>query len=202
MKALLLAASMIAIAASTPASGAITELDFQFSATTPGPITSHSGTFTLLHDDVAGTITLSEINFSLGATSFTTANTSAFQGLGSGIGGNTNGPGGLSAGTDDFTLSFFSPFVLDGASFAYTLTTEPFIITATQVSLSRVVPGGAIPEPTSWAMMLLGFGAVGLAIRRRRAIARACLAKARSVTTVCFSPVAGEDSESLASSEA
>jgi hypothetical protein len=28
--------------------------------------------------------------------------------------------------------------------------------------------GGAVPEPSTWAMMLLGFGAVGLAIRRRR----------------------------------
>lgn len=27
---------------------------------------------------------------------------------------------------------------------------------------------GAVPEPASWAMMLLGFGGVGLAVRRRR----------------------------------
>lgn len=30
--------------------------------------------------------------------------------------------------------------------------------------------GGAIPEPATWAMMILGFGAAGTAIRRRRAI--------------------------------
>ena len=27
---------------------------------------------------------------------------------------------------------------------------------------------GAVPEPATWAMMLLGFGAVGMASRRRR----------------------------------
>ena len=34
-------------------------------------------------------------------------------------------------------------------------------------------PSSAVPEPSTWAMMLLGFGAIGLAVRRRRAIAQA-----------------------------
>jgi PEP-CTERM motif/Carbohydrate binding domain len=29
-------------------------------------------------------------------------------------------------------------------------------------------PLGAVPEPTTWAMMLLGFGGIGMAMRRRR----------------------------------
>nr|WP_223276762.1 PEPxxWA-CTERM sorting domain-containing protein [Sphingomonas daechungensis] len=29
----------------------------------------------------------------------------------------------------------------------------------------------AVPEPATWAMMLFGFGAVGLSMRRRKAIA-------------------------------
>ena len=29
-------------------------------------------------------------------------------------------------------------------------------------------PTGAVPEPSTWAMMLLGFGAVGMALRRGR----------------------------------
>ena len=33
----------------------------------------------------------------------------------------------------------------------------------------RVTVSPAIPEPATWAMMLLGFGAVGVAMRRRRA---------------------------------
>ena len=28
--------------------------------------------------------------------------------------------------------------------------------------------GAAVPEPGTWAMMLLGFGAIGVSIRRRR----------------------------------
>ena len=33
----------------------------------------------------------------------------------------------------------------------------------------RIIPfGSAIPEPSSWAMMMLGFGAAGYALRRRR----------------------------------
>jgi hypothetical protein len=30
-------------------------------------------------------------------------------------------------------------------------------------------PTGAVPEPGSWALLLLGFGAIGVAMRRRRA---------------------------------
>jgi PEP-CTERM motif len=29
---------------------------------------------------------------------------------------------------------------------------------------------GAIPEPATWAMMILGFGMIGGAMRRRRAV--------------------------------
>jgi hypothetical protein len=30
------------------------------------------------------------------------------------------------------------------------------------------IPGGAVPEPASWALMILGFGAAGSVLRRRR----------------------------------
>ena len=33
----------------------------------------------------------------------------------------------------------------------------------------RIIPGAdVVPEPSTWAMMLLGFGAVGYTMRRRR----------------------------------
>ena len=43
------------------------------------------------------------------------------------------------------------------------------------LSFVQVLPGAfeAISEPTTWAMMLFGFGAVGLASRRRRRLATA-----------------------------
>jgi hypothetical protein len=34
---------------------------------------------------------------------------------------------------------------------------------------------GAIPEPGTWAMMLMGFGAVGFAMRRRKPVSEALL---------------------------
>lgn len=37
-------------------------------------------------------------------------------------------------------------------------------------------PVGGVPEPATWAMMLLGFGGIGLAMRRRRSTAVAQLA--------------------------
>lgn len=40
----------------------------------------------------------------------------------------------------------------------------------------QVLPGSigqAVPEPATWAMMLLGFAAIGLQVRRRRALASA-----------------------------
>ena len=36
--------------------------------------------------------------------------------------------------------------------------------------------GGAVPEPATWAMMLIGFGAIGLTLRRRRASGELALA--------------------------
>ena len=38
----------------------------------------------------------------------------------------------------------------------------------TVVSLNVVFGAAAVPEPGTWAMMLLGFGAVGFSMRRRR----------------------------------
>ena len=40
-------------------------------------------------------------------------------------------------------------------------------ITFDNITLGAATPGG-VPEPSTWAMMLLGFGAVGIAMRRRR----------------------------------
>ena len=36
-----------------------------------------------------------------------------------------------------------------------------------------LISTGAVPEPSTWAMMLLGFGAMGIALRRRRRLLQA-----------------------------
>jgi hypothetical protein len=38
---------------------------------------------------------------------------------------------------------------------------------------ARFTPVTAVPEPSSWALMLLGFGGMGLAVRRRKTVALA-----------------------------
>lgn len=41
--------------------------------------------------------------------------------------------------------------------------------TADSIRQVRLIPGvGSVPEPSTWGMMLLGFGAVGYSMRRRR----------------------------------
>lgn len=48
---------------------------------------------------------------------------------------------------------------------------EPYYIKFDVISVNNEVAGGtfttAVPEPASWAMILAGFGALGLALRRR-----------------------------------
>ena len=43
----------------------------------------------------------------------------------------------------------------------------------TGFTLATFAPTSAVPEPATWAMMIAGFGVVGVAVRRRRAAALA-----------------------------
>ena len=43
-----------------------------------------------------------------------------------------------------------------------------FLLDNVSVTPSRVT--GAVPEPATWAMMLIGFGAIGVSLRRRRTV--------------------------------
>ena len=47
-----------------------------------------------------------------------------------------------------------------------TVTFAPGSLPASQQSITGNI--GAVPEPTTWAMMLIGFGAIGVSFRRRR----------------------------------
>jgi PEP-CTERM motif len=68
-------------------------------------------------------------------------------------------------------------FLLNGgseSSFTYLrLTTNP---SANAFEIDNLAVNPAVPEPATWAMMLLGFGGIGIAMRRRRTTALAQLA--------------------------
>jgi hypothetical protein len=53
------------------------------------------------------------------------------------------------------------------------LTPGTYTYTSNYDSLVINIGEGGVPEPATWAMMLLGFGAVGWALRRKRRPARA-----------------------------
>ncbi len=44
-----------------------------------------------------------------------------------------------------------------------------------QIRLDQVAAVGSVPEPATWAMMLFGFGAIGVGMRRRRRTGQALL---------------------------
>lgn len=52
------------------------------------------------------------------------------------------------------------------AAFQFSENLSPEIVKTLAIQPGR---GGAVPEPASWALMILGFGAIGTSIRRRRA---------------------------------
>ena len=73
------------------------------------------------------------------------------------------------ASTDRGAVFYFA----DGALTNYG-TYSSIILGARQTATLRVslAPTSAVPEPATWAMMLIGFGGMGLALRRRHAIAQ------------------------------
>ena len=66
----------------------------------------------------------------------------------------------------------FCPYTAFGVTFTGTAFSVDFGGTADQIAFDNITlgsetAGGAVPEPSTWAMMLAGFGMVGLGMRRR-----------------------------------
>ena len=78
--------------------------------------------------------------------------------------------GSVPAGTYDFynagvTVNFFAPSLMMPLSKTIAETCPSQSSTC---GFSRTVLGAAVPEPATWALMILGFGGAGIALRRRR----------------------------------
>ncbi len=70
--------------------------------------------------------------------------------------------------------TFISQSSLDfSPTIAFTPTVGDYYVEVNYIAASGEVAGGtltaSVPEPASWAMMLVGFGALGVALRRRAA---------------------------------
>jgi hypothetical protein len=73
------------------------------------------------------------------------------------------------AGSCDFPYNAtFCPFRLINLGFSGTAQSVVFAGAANHLVLDDIALGVAVPEPATWAMMLLGFGALGFTLRRRR----------------------------------
>ena len=81
--------------------------------------------------------------------------------------------GSLMSGTDDFIVTIFnaSKPSADARFMVYTQSIAPGLFFAPTIlkfsAKDDSAPLSAAPEPSSWAMMLLGFGGLGYALRRR-----------------------------------
>ena len=169
-RAFLLAVTALSAVAAAPASAQ--SFTFDFSTTTPligGPGTG------------SGTVTTDGVTFdSRGYTAQTitgvtgTFNGSSITGLASPFGANNlyylTGP----SFVDGSGLGFLTAagtavnlFYQDSASSYRINTTGPFtssFVTATSAAVAGV------PEPATWALMIMGFGGVGAALRRRHKV--------------------------------
>jgi len=161
-------AAVAALSIAAPAEAAIVTTDYTFTTGTAG-----SGTFSVDFDTVTATYSLSAFEFMLGSTNFTTANVTLEQtgGFNFVIGGNTNGATIVSSlgGADDFVFDWGPGPVFPPSSFTYYVAADIYPERTTSNTLAFAeTPISAVPEPGTWAMMLLGFGGIGIAMRGGR----------------------------------
>lgn len=169
----LLYSGTLALLAPLPAQAATLLESYNFSVSGgTGPIASQSGSFQVVYDDVADTRSLLSVTFSIEGTSFNLANTGLQYPFGANrllIGGISNGLASSSSNTPDFGLAF-NVLTLGSAAFVYSTSTTPNGATGSGVVVTRTTTpfSAAVPEPSTWAMMLIGFGAIGASMRHRR----------------------------------
>jgi hypothetical protein len=182
MRLKLLGAAIAAVVMSVPASAAQFVDSYSFTADNvvrfgfggPAPYNNISGTFTVLIDDFAKTAVLQALSLTVGPTSFDANNSAAVvSGNRLIIGeGNPTASLDLTGTREDFNISFRIADAGDG-EFTYTATGFPgrsFTDSNPTITLLSRQVISAIPEPATWAMMLVGFGAVGYSMRKRTRI--------------------------------
>ena len=129
-----------------------------------GLITPNFGT--LLNGNAGSTLRLFDTT---GAT-ITTLHVNGFTSTQPKVLGDTFGPIGVPVSGALGGLEFFNPSVsgLDASPF---FNSSVVSLTATSGGLQVVSVAVNAPEPAAWALMVIGFGAAGATLRRRRALA-------------------------------
>lgn len=168
--ALAAAVSITAALAPSPAGASIVLEDYTFSSTAvsgssgSGPV---SGSFTLAHDLSADSYILDALHLSFAGIFFGRTDSFLDDSSGSLTISGADFTGGDGSGDYDLT---FNPspltFVIFHTNFSEFGSTGGNSNSTTGGTISRTIEGG-VPEPASWALMLVGFGALGGALRRR-----------------------------------
>lgn len=172
LKSSALFASLMICTVSAPVHAAVVTKTYNFSASnffptpTPPPTPVVTGSFTLQFDDAVAVtdatagLTINSLNIPVTSQIVYTYELGPFGYLR--FGGLESGSGTLMLNTNDILFQYSEQF---GSVLLYssTLTPDSNFFT-TNVSV-EVTSGTSVPEPTSWAMMLLGFGLIGGTLR-------------------------------------
>jgi len=181
-------AAIAAIAASAPIHAAVVTRAFQVTASrfasfdnAPAPFASVVATFQVTYDDDRDSAVVSPDRFSAitdgTPDSGPFSATPVFRYVRPGgmttaprlvIGGAISGVNVLTNRTNDFYIAFEALPVLTGfAMLSFTTAGDRVGFTATDARVIELPAAAAVPEPSTWAMTFLGFGAVALLLRRR-----------------------------------
>ena len=177
----LLAAACLAAGGATVADAAIVVSSYDFTATgfTSGPVSGAlSGSLTLSFNTAPQVYTLTALSLNLAGTQYGTGNSGLYNyDDGSvAVGANASGVQGVSEASNDFVLLFNPAALASGATFYYTTagTNGTYFAGATVVRQAA-----AVPEPATWAMLIVGFG-----VPRARARSKTTVATNSSLSRV------------------
>jgi hypothetical protein len=163
------------------AQAAAVQRSFEFYATGFGagaPLANITGTFSVTYDTAINSAgSLDSLSISYPGFSFTAANT-AYNYSSSGfmtIGGSAQGASSVATNVPDFVLQFMGANSPSNSYFPLSVSYSTGTGTSWSgdFQISPYTPPPAVPEPASWAMMLGGFAAAGLYLRRRSNVATA-----------------------------
>ena len=124
-------------------------------------VTGVDGNLTFLEILLDPSGTFSEIEFNLNAIADGTATLSFF-----GVGNNLLNPGNTVFDIDASGQNFFAAF--NETISRVTISSTAQLSDVRQIRIGGLAAVTAVPEPSTWALMLLGFGGMGVAMRRTR----------------------------------